>query len=461
MSEEKKENGSKKPDTGFRWVIPFFVVLALLTAVAFMVPLRPTVSYSEKRELAKFPEFSMSTLISGDYFDEITLWFSDTFPGREQWISLSADVKALYGSSDVYVAPAVPETMPAAEPETIPAATAPAQMAAPAADNAEAAAPADAETEQATEPTQWSGEHIGAEEEIALGAVIQIGDTAFNQLGFSEGQSRRYSASLNRLADALAGTGVRVVSAPAPTAVGIMVEPDYLEKLNCYPQDAMQAFLHDGMSDQVVKVDVVSNLLRHNQEYIYFRTDHHWTALGAYYAYEAVCEALGETAAPLDSFTPWDQGVFTGSLYGQAKWPHKLKKDDCIAYIPQGDITMLVLDSDVNGYEMPLLRDMTNANENEKYLTFLSSDHALVEITNESLPDAGNCLVIKDSFGNCFAPYLTQNYHKVYALDYRKYYTMGLSQFVKKYQIQDVIVSPYLIATQSILGNDLFQGLCW
>ena len=209
-----------------------------------MVPLRPTVSYSEKRELAKFPEFSMSTLISGDYFDEITLWFSDTFPGREQWISLSADVKALYGSSDVYVAPAVPETMPAAEPETIPAATAPAQMAAPAADNAEAAAPADAETEQATEPTQWSGKHIGAEEEIALGAVIQIGDTAFNQLGFSEGQSRRYSASLNRLADALAGTGVRVVSAPAPTAVGIMVEADYLEKLNCYPQDAMQAFLN-------------------------------------------------------------------------------------------------------------------------------------------------------------------------------------------------------------------------
>ena len=56
--------------------------------------------------------------------------------------------------------------------------------------------------------------------------------------------------------------------------------------------------------------------------------------------------------------------MFTGSLYGQAKWPHKLKMDDCIAYIPQGDITMLVLDSDVNGYEMPLLRDMTNANEN-------------------------------------------------------------------------------------------------
>ena len=63
--------------------------LAVLTVVAFIIPLRPTQSYSEKRSLAQFPEFSTEALLSGDYFDDITLWFSDTFPGRESWLQLS------------------------------------------------------------------------------------------------------------------------------------------------------------------------------------------------------------------------------------------------------------------------------------------------------------------------------------------------------------------------------------
>lgn len=448
-------NDSKK--TGFRLVIPFFVVLALLTGAAYCIPLRPEVSYSEKRSLTKFPEFSLSALLSGDYFDGITLWFSDTFPGREGWLNLSAGIQGLYGSSDVYVAPALPEAPAPTQPsageenripketlheetlgeETLPGETAP----------------------QESQPEKWGGVDAGAEEEIGRGAVIQIGDTAFNQLGFSESQSLRYSEAVSRAAELLPDR--RVISAPAPTAIGILVEEQYLEKLGCARQDEMQAFLHDNMSGDVVKVDVVSNLIRHNDEYLFFRTDHHWTALGAYYAYEALCLATDQVPAPLDSFTPWDQGTFVGSLYGQARWPHKLKKDNCVAYIPQGDITMKVINGDLSSYEMPLLRDLTKGNENEKYLTFLSSDHALVEITNESLPEGKNCLIIKDSFGNCFAPFFTQNYHKVYALDYRKYGVMGLKRFVEYYDVQDVIFSPYLIATQSILGNDLFTGMCY
>ena len=67
-------------------VIPFFAVLAALAVIAAIVPLRPTVSYDEKRELAKFPAFSWEALLSGSFFDDITLWYSDTFPGREGWL---------------------------------------------------------------------------------------------------------------------------------------------------------------------------------------------------------------------------------------------------------------------------------------------------------------------------------------------------------------------------------------
>ena len=170
-------------------------------------------------------------------------------------------------------------------------------VAEPAADGTE-----ESETEttaETTEPeeTGWGGVQT-ENNEISLGAAIQIGDTGFNQLGFSKVQSDRYIKSVSGFADRMAEKGVRVISAPAPTSVGVMVEPEYLEQLNCARQDEMLSYLHDNMSDNVIKVDTFSNLVKHNDEYIYFRTDHHWTQLGAYYAYEALCEATGQDAAP-------------------------------------------------------------------------------------------------------------------------------------------------------------------
>ena len=239
-----------------------------------------------------------------------------------------------------------------------------------------------------------------------------------------------------------------------------MVEPDMLPQLKCARQDEMLSYLHDNMSDNVVKVDTFSNLVKHNSEYIYFRTDHHWTQLGAYYAYEAMCEATGQQAAPLDSFTLWNQGKFTGSLYGKVRWPKKLRADTLDCYVPQGDITFYAHFTDGSkGTEWPLIAEKAgDVNQNSRYSAFLAADCALAHVVNESIPDGPNCLVIKDSFGNCYVPFLTQNYHHVYAIDYRKYWRYTMADFVDKYDIDDVIVMPYLIATQAMDGNDMFRS---
>lgn len=458
MSEMKHENEMReeKHDSGLRLVIPFLAVLALLTVVSFILPLRPTVSYSEKRELAKFPEFSVEALVSGSYFDDITTWFSDTFPGRETWVELSQYTSSLHGYSEITIEGSLEpmteeiriaeETEPSAEPEQSEA-------------SEETQEPQQTEAAAETEEAGWGGVDAGEEAEISLGAAIQIGDAGFNQLGFSESQSKRYIETLNKYAEAVKDMGVRVISSPAPTSIGVMVEEQYLEKLNCASQDDMINYLHSGMSEDIVTVDTFSALVAHNDEYIYFRTDHHWTALGAYYAYEALCEAAGMEAAPLDSFEEWDQGTFKGSLYGKVSRPQKLRPDNVTAYIPEGDITMWIVNGTAER-EAPLLQDMTGRDENTKYLTFLCSDNAMVKITNESLPEGSVCLVVKDSYGNCFVPFLTQNYHTVYAIDYRKYHEMGLTRFVEKYEVDDVIFAPYLIATQAQDGNNMFENRC-
>ena len=85
MNEEKNESlqGSKNDR---KTAAPFFAVLAMLTVISFILPLRPSESLVEKRRLAQFPAFSADALWSGDYFDDISLWFSDTFPGRDLYL---------------------------------------------------------------------------------------------------------------------------------------------------------------------------------------------------------------------------------------------------------------------------------------------------------------------------------------------------------------------------------------
>ena len=79
---------------------------------------------------------------------------------------------------------------------------------------------------------------------------------------------------------------------------------------------------------------------------------------------------------------------------------------------------------------------------------------------NRSLPDAPNCIVVKESFGNCFVPFLTQNFHHVYAIDYRKYYNEPIDKLVEKYNIDCVIIMPYITAIQDSQGPEMFRRVC-
>lgn len=465
MSERKPNRPGrflrKKKDTGIRLVIPFLAALAVLTVVSFIIPLRPTVSQMEKRELAAFPEFSWNALVEGTYFDEISTWYSDTFPGREGWLLLATNIESLHGSSEVAISGDLPvlETVP---PITLPPQTQPAEQPLPE-ETIPATEAAPIETAP-TEPTEWNGVDAGEEAIIAISdtAVIQIGDSAFNALGFSANASGRLAESIGGFADRMKEQGIRVVSAPAPTSVGVLIEPEYLSKLKCADQNEMLQYIHGLMSDSAIKIDTHAVMTEHMSEYIYFRTDHHWTARGAYYVYEAVMEALGKTPKPLEEFREWDMGEFEGSLFYKVARPHKLKEDNLYAYVTDDNVTMTIYSTNNDtgkGVQWDMIQDMTKRGKNEKYSAFLRNDNPLSVLINHDLPEGTACMVVKDSFGNCLAPYFTQNYHTVYVVDYRKFHG-DIKTFLETHEVQDIIFAPYMIATQSEAGNDLFKRLC-
>ena len=78
-------------------IAAFFIMMLIFGVIALIIPLRPTESVVEKRELTKFPEFSFQALADGSYFKQVDLWFSDTFPFRDAFTSANARLKSLYG----------------------------------------------------------------------------------------------------------------------------------------------------------------------------------------------------------------------------------------------------------------------------------------------------------------------------------------------------------------------------
>ena len=151
-----------------------------------------------------------------------------------------------------------------------------------------------------------------------------------------------------------------------------------------------------------------------------------------------------------------NQGEMIGSIYGKVPYPKRLKKDELECWIPQGNITMYR--SETTFSEFPMIRDVSNEKSEGKYCAFLAADAPIVHIVNDDIPDGPNCLVVKDCFGNCYVPYLSQNYHNVYAIDYRKYWKYSMADFARKFNIDDVIIAPYMIATQATDANEWFQA---
>lgn len=194
-----------------------------------------------------------------------------------------------------------------------------------------------------------------------------------------------------------------------------------------------------------------SNINR--DKYVYFRTDHHWTAQGAYYAYIAFCDASGEVPVSLEKYGTGKVEGFLGSTYS-ATLNNKLKNNpDTIHYFRP------FAKHEYNIYYEGAMRmsllDMSHAKQKNKYRIFLSGDRPLGRIVTENQNNK-KLLVIKDSYGNAFVPFLLPHYKEIYVVDPRQYKksTIGL---IKDKGIQEVIFLNYVPATTISEFSDLIR----
>ena len=89
--------------------------------------------------------------------------------------------------------------------------------------------------------------------------------------------------------------------------------------------------------------------------------------------------------------------------------------------------------------EGAVISDPTNYGLSGKYLAFIGGDNAYTLITNKDKHDGSRCIVVKESFGNAFVPFLADHYEKVYVIDYR-YWDGKLVDFVRKTRAKEVLL---------------------
>ena len=202
---------------------------------------------------------------------------------------------------------------------------------------------------------------------------------------------------------------------------------------------------------QTYTIDVYSALEEHKDEDIYYRTDHHWTSLGACYGYTALMEAMGMEAEPLNEDA---KVTVTDSFYGTifsnsgVRW---VAPDHIDRYI-SGDGLKVTAYFDGTPTDSTLYVD-SYLDKKDKYSSFLGGNQPLCIIETEHT-DAPKVLVIRDSYSDSLAPFLTQNFSEIHLFDPRMNLN-SVKDYVETNEIDQVVVL-YSISNFISSSKDLF-----
>lgn len=281
-------------------------------------------------------------------------------------------------------------------------------------------------------------------------AVYRVGDTGYEMYSYVESTAKKYADNINAVADALQGTA-KVYMLPAPLSSGITLPDELYGKSVFSDQKAAEDAIIGFMNDTVISVPLNKAMMAHRGEYIYFRTDHHWTATGAYYAYAEFCKLSGKTANPLEGYETVEFPGFLGTFYRDSNENGQMgaNPDTVVAYRPlSADATLDYTDKNGQVIRWPIIYDQSNAPASYKYGTFVGGDQPYTIIQNPALTDGSSCVVVKESFGNAFIPFLVDHYETVHVIDYR-YWDGSISEFVKTNGVDEVLFVNNLSATRS------------
>lgn len=168
---------------------------------------------------------------------------------------------------------------------------------------------------------------------------------------------------------------------------------------------------------------------------IFYKTDHHWTAEGAYYAYTELGDVLGFVPYKLNHFTLKTlSDEFHGTTYSRSGFFFTDSEKIKAPSIESGRYKVTIVDT---GTEFDTLYDITYLAKKDKYSVFLSGNNAHVKVYDTKDNTKETLLIIKDSFSHSLAPYLCEHYN-LELIDPR-YFSNSIEDYIKENSIENVL----------------------
>jgi len=456
----------------------FMVAVGILS---FMLP-KETVSRIENRTLQTMPQLSAQALLSGEFAEEFSLYYSDTFPAREWLIQVSSLLRSwrgVPGEGGVTLFPSV-EVGAAADPAIAPVT----ETGGAAADGAEsmessgASASADAgsggdggdalgqdvleasETQTPTTAAQAPEEESAAKsaedgaydpnaarpdvpkpkdmEGEVRGAIVVVGDQALNVFGFDSSAFDRYATIINDFAARYEGR-VQTNALIIPMSVEFYLPTRYAD-LSSDQFEAMH-YAYDQMDERVNRIWAYDTLATHADQYIFFRTDHHWTPLGAYYAWREFAAANDIEPVPLIEHESETLPGFLGSLYNLIGGNESMRKhpDTVVCYRPTVDYEYVGYYSSEMLYpvSMKFAWSAEEIWDTNYYIACAGGDLPYAKITTSN-KNGRKLLVFKESFANAMLPFFADAYEEVHVVDFR-YFTGDVDKLIRDNGINEAV----------------------
>lgn len=281
-----------------------------------------------------------------------------------------------------------------------------------------------------TDPKNQGGEMSGSVLVLDDGRAIDLYGG-----GYERGQN--YAETLNQL-KTLVGDQVNVFSLVAPTAVSFYLPDDlsYMAGSEWDNIDHLNSFF-----DGIIPVDAYTELSKHVNEDIYFRTDHHWQPLGAYYAAQAFANIAQVPFAPLSDYETIAMEGYVGTMYGYSNENQLVKNNPDVFtyYKPKNEYTVTYYTQSLTDpYEAGLfLKSLEDTPVVSWYLVFMGGDDEVAHVHTD-VANGRKLVIVKDSYGNAVVPCLTNSFEDIWVVDMR-YFEGSISQLVKDEGLTDVL----------------------
>ena len=372
----------------------------------FIILPHDKVSVNEKRSLSPFPILTSNNYLTGKYTDSIDFYYSDNFLFRDHLIALSNKLKEKRGikNLDIKIYTKNEKAGNLIEKNKI---------------------------ENNIKAADTINILNNDNEYQNIKSVIVYKNRALQMFS----GSKKVAASFSKLMGEykLTFPDVNVYCMAVPVG-GDFYLPNNINKNNEIKFiDALYASLVNG----VIPIRAYESLKPHYKEYLQFNTDHHWTGRAAYYAYEAFCNTIGISQVPMEKLNRKVIKGFLGTLYYYTLSPELKNNKDSVEYfkIPYETKTVYYTKNSTTPVKGNLYAE--SARGGNSYGVFLGGDFPLIKIVS-SIKNNKKILVLKDSYGNAFVPYLASHYEEIYVIDYR-YYEGGVKNLVKNNNITDIL----------------------